>query len=729
MKWIIATLFIFILSVPNADAQIKELHLTCNQTAFDYIYANYDQDIYIAATLEYNGTIWNDISIRIRGDGSRVFPKKSLKVKFNSGAYIDGRTAFNLNAEWEDPTYLQQFLASRLMRESGQVCFTSEHVRLYLNGDFFGLYLLNESVDEHFFATRDMDPNGTTYKAALDGSSLSIFDQTHYHWEQKTGPDINMSDLQTLIDEINWVPQSEYGSFANQTFMRDEVVNIIAMNELLSLGSTYYHNYFMYHDLNSGKWMMLPWDMDKTLLYYGHGYPYHRSSRNWTPEADNPYHEKAIHDDDLLSEIRTRIASLESTIFNLSHIQPIIDSIQNEISSSVEEDVTDDVSDIGFWNTKINDYKNHLSQRVNHLLGQIDEYPRNFTVERVHVFEPNAQLELHWTPSVSPIQRPITYRFVLGSAPNLEASALIVEENISDTLVTFNTPSAEGQYFYKVQAYDGVNLVDGFDSYNPIFITNDIPPLVINEINYNSAPQFNTQDWIEIYNPLSYSVSMEGWTLKDDQNDHVFVFPNEFTIDPDEYIIVARNKAVFNTLVSTSSTVVGDLDFGFGNAGDAVRLFHSTGSLVDEVSYTDDSPWPTAADGDGPTLELLSPELDNSDPINWQAWENRNGTPGAVNFDGVGIHELEEQVNDLSVFPNPLRGTTMGLTINTEQHQQATIEIFDAVGNVVFSNEATFKSGKTAITITHGLSTAGVYLCRLTTTTSTYNCKLIFIGN
>lgn len=726
MNRFIITLFSFVLATYDATAQIKELYLTCDQSSFAHIYANYEQDIYIDATLEFNGTIWNDVSIRIRGDGSRQYPKKSLKLKFNSGAYIDGRTSLNLNAEWEDPTYLQQFLASLLMRQSGQQCFTSEHVRLYLNGDFFGLYLLNEAVDERFLMARGMDSNSTTYKAALDGSSLSIFDQPQYHWEQKTGPDINMADLQDLIDDMNLVPQSEYAAFIDQTFVREEVVNMIAMNELLALGSTYYHNYFMHHDLDSDKWIMLPWDLDKTLLYYGFGHPYHRSSRVWEP--DNPYHEKAIHDNGILSEFRARIEALEASIFNLSHIQPIIDSVQNQISSSVAEDETDDVPDIGYWNTKIESYKNHFSQRANHLLGQIDEYPRNFTVERVHVFEPNAQLELHWTPSISPVLRPVTYRFVFGDDPNLEANQLIVEENISDTLFSFYTPSVEGQYFYKIQAYDGVNLVDGFDSYNPIIITNNIPELVINEINYNSSPQFDTQDWIEIYNPLNYQVSLEGWTLKDDQNDHVFTFPAELTINPDSYLIVTRDELAFNSLVSTTSTVVGNIGFGFGNSGDAVRLFHSTGGLVDEVNYLDDSPWPLNADGNGPTLELLSPTLNNAEPTNWQAWENRNGTPGAVNFDGVGIAESTAYANRPLIFPNPSSGNSFGLRFNSEKQQQMEIEIFNSVGDLVFSEKTVFNSGTNLNMITHDLSTAGVYWCRLTTATSTHSCKLNFLG-
>ena len=61
-----------------------------------------------------------------------------------------------------------------------------------------------------------------------------------------------------------------------------------------------------------------------------------------------------------------------------------------------------------------------------------------------------------------------------------------------------------------------------------------------------------------------------------------------------------------------------------------IRLYDSSESLVDIVSYDDDEPWPILADGSGPTLELKNPNLDNDTSGNWSASENY-GTPGEVN--------------------------------------------------------------------------------------------------
>ena len=62
--------------------EIKEFGLYCDPADFEYIYEHYEEDIYIPASLSYNGNTWDDVQLRIRGDGSRAFPKKSLKVEF-----------------------------------------------------------------------------------------------------------------------------------------------------------------------------------------------------------------------------------------------------------------------------------------------------------------------------------------------------------------------------------------------------------------------------------------------------------------------------------------------------------------------------------------------------------------------------------------------------------------------------------------------------------------------
>ena len=97
--------------------------------------------------------------------------------------------------------------------------------------------------------------------------------------------------------------------------------------------------------------------------------------------------------------------------------------------------------------------------------------------------------------------------------------------------------------------------------------------------------------------------------------------------------------------------VVGELDFGLSSNGDAVRLYTDQGELHDEVYFLPDHPWPPEANGQGPSLELISPDLDNSIPRSWKTYTGY-GTPGRINNSATYTTE-HFLAPFIKVFPNP----------------------------------------------------------------------------
>ncbi len=153
--------------------------------------------------------------------------------------------------------------------------------------------------------------------------------------------------------------------------------------------------------------------------------------------------------------------------------------------------------------------------------------------------------------------------------------------------------------------------------------------LWISEINYHSATDRDTGDWFEIHNPGNQPVDLDGWTLRDQSADGVFLFP-AMTLPAGGYRVVCRNRARFQVVHPTGPDPIAEMPFGLNNAGDRLRLFDPTGVRVVDVAYDDRSPWPTAADGEGSTLQLVRPELGHGDPAAWGASTVRGGTPGGL---------------------------------------------------------------------------------------------------
>tara|TARA_X000001036_G_scaffold435848_1_gene477878 strand:- start:957 stop:1541 length:585 start_codon:yes stop_codon:yes gene_type:complete len=154
--------------------------------------------------------------------------------------------------------------------------------------------------------------------------------------------------------------------------------------------------------------------------------------------------------------------------------------------------------------------------------------------------------------------------------------------------------------------------------------------IVINEINYNSSDDFDPDDWVELYNHSNDTIDLSGWLFKDENNDHLYILPQGIIMPPDQYLVICKDIVKFTEVFTEVNVYHGDFMFGLGGGGDQIRLFDSSGLLSDRVEYNDDPPWPTIVDGQGPTLELRNPLLDNA---KWQSWSASQGygSPGEIN--------------------------------------------------------------------------------------------------
>jgi hypothetical protein len=173
--------------------------------------------------------------------------------------------------------------------------------------------------------------------------------------------------------------------------------------------------------------------------------------------------------------------------------------------------------------------------------------------------------------------------------------------------------------------------------------------VIINEINYHSADDFDTKDWLELHNTSDNTVNIGAWYFKDDNEENSFSFPEGTTIEANGFLVVCRNIDSFSLFWPQVLNYVGEFDFGLNNGGELIRLFNASGTVVDTVHYDDESPWPVDADGLGPTLQLSDPSQDNADAQNWFA---ATGTPGGPNVPN-SVYSPEKSVT-LKVFPNPV---------------------------------------------------------------------------
>ncbi len=159
--------------------------------------------------------------------------------------------------------------------------------------------------------------------------------------------------------------------------------------------------------------------------------------------------------------------------------------------------------------------------------------------------------------------------------------------------------------------------------------------VVINEMLYHPADSAAPGDdperlqFLELYNAGASTVDLSGWTTFG----VVHTIASGTTLDPGAYLVLAKDPAFLQSKVTIPGGVQviqwtsGDLS----NSGELVLLRDASSNVIDSVTYSDSGEWPTVADGDGPSLELIHPELPNQYSAAWRASLVTNGTPGAQN--------------------------------------------------------------------------------------------------
>lgn len=248
--------------------------------------------------------------------------------------------------------------------------------------------------------------------------------------------------------------------------------------------------------------------------------------------------------------------------------------------------------------------------------------------------------------------------------------------------------------------------------------------VVINEINYKSADDFDTKDWIELYNTTAAAINLSGWKLVSNDPANAFIIPVGTIIEPYGYLVACSNQNKLIKYNPTLTNFVGDFNFSLSKE-DKVQLYDSEGNLIDEVQYA--KSWGDA-DGNGQTLSLADPFADNSNYKLWNA-NDLHGTPGQKNGtfnpshnefnsnEKIFVDITEAQATNMSAvcYPNPVSSDAW-LVWSQTTDANVKIELFNAFGNCLAQIcDEWFTQGSQQIDISRTISTCapGLYIAKI----------------
>ena len=272
------------------EDSIREIYLTFYDSDYHTILVDswfYNPSYRIPAQLTLNGVLYDSVGVRYKGNSTFCLPNDNFspKVPYNidmnyfiGGQKLLGYKKMKLANAWMDPTFAKQIVSSNIYRKylpTGE----SNLVKLYVQGDYNGLYVNDESINKQFLEKHFDEKSGPLFKCdnidrfcdtanAPSAMPPNLYymgdDSTLYYNSYDMKSDNGWLELIQLIKTINL-------DFQNiDTILNvDRVLWAFAVNQVvanLDCYNTYYiHNYYLYQT-EDGLFQMIPWDLDNSFV-------------------------------------------------------------------------------------------------------------------------------------------------------------------------------------------------------------------------------------------------------------------------------------------------------------------------------------------------------------------------------------------------------------------------------------------------------------------------------
>ena len=701
-----------------SDSIVIKMELLFSQPNFwQLLEQNKEPKIDIPATLIVNDTeTFDNVGVRFKGNSSYSMSNEKKPFNISMDAFVDGQNLWdyqtlNLGNAFMDPTYVREIISYDIFRKY-MPAGRAGYVRLYINGEYWGLYINVEQVNKDFLQNWFFSDEGNLYKGDPSGRLNWIPNDVpamQRDYEKKTNETENdWSDLIHLIDVLN--NSSDLETDLPQVLNADRAIWYIALcNILVNLDSYIYegHNYFIYNNPASQRFNLIPWDLNESFGCF----PAHRLSVKELEEyavfyninqQDMPLVSRMLqvpqYHDIYLAHYRTLLnheLHPDTLLPKIQHLQALIDDyVRSDIRKLYPYDfflenvtnpvvIQDNRTAPGIMTLVENRRKYLLNdpdlQRSSPMITSVSCMPETLCVGTNAIFtaEISDNFDIEWAALFCKIGVETFFETPMHDDGQHDDNA--PGDGLFGCYLTIPKGSAGNSLDYYIIARNQQGGIKFFPEraefeYLSQQITSgtQLSDLVINEFMGGNAstiqdPQGEYDDWIEIYNRSSATVSIKGMHLTDD------------LIDPKKWVFPDTSIAGYGYLLIWADDDTDDspglhANFRLDKSGESIGLYDTEengNELIDSYSFgqqEDDVSTGRFPNGDGNFLQMISP------------------TPESENVTTSGIEKnssvLPAKPNLYPNYPNPFNPQTV-IPYCLHSSGIVQIKIYNALGQEV----------------------------------------------
>lgn len=745
MKYVIFTLLVLV-GTKSYTQDFYDLN-TIQTIEITFAESNWDQlldnayassgDYILAQQVKINGIVFDSVGVKYKGNSTYNPNQNKNPFHIELDTYKDHKyeayTDIKLSNVAKDPSFLREVLSYQILRQYMDAPL-SNYANVYVNGTLLGLYSNSESISKKFVDSRFYSKRNTFIKCnppdgagpgSNDYPNLVYLgqDSTSYYDAYELKSDDGWQELIDLCDTL-----ANHTGDVEKILDVDRALWMLAFNNILvnldSYTGGFTQNYYLYRD-DSGRFLPVVWDLNESFGRFSM-----TGSGNLNSTISKQQMSHLLHQNDANFPLIQKLLSVPMyKRMYLAHCKTILlenfdndtyfataQNLQDLIATAVQQDNYKFFTYNNFIDNLSSDINggpgpgggatpgitNLMDGRNTYLLGLFDFTQTEPIISSVALSNPTPVINENISILASVTNENaafLGYRTELGGPFNrvqMFDDGAHNDGGANDGIYGIDIIIDHSFMQYYIYAEnDNIGMFSpqrAEHEYHTITATTSDPTvgdLVINEFMASNDETVADQDgeyddWIELYNNGASSIDLEGYYLSDDATDLMkWAFPAGTTIDNNSYLVIwADNDEDQEGLHAA---------FKLSASAESVFLVNPTGTIVDEVSYVDQSAdisYGRSPNGTG-DFQVMSP------------------TFNAENSSPTSTFDSELGMVLLKAFPNPANSE---ITLSAVE-ELATVSIYNLLGQMV--SESYPKRQETTINISH--LTNGIYFIKAAT--------------
>ncbi len=439
------------------------------------------------------------------------------------------------------------------------------------------------------------------------------------------------TNIFVLADALNASSPEPYTAATERLADVDEWMGIFATEHIInnfdSWGHTIGKNMYMYKPAN-GRWRIYMFDLDWLMLVSPNGPGSYTASTGPLFAADDPTITRMYSHPPFRRAYFRAVRDAVNNAFNPARYEAVMDAkyqalVANGITKCDGQSLVPPDA-----------VKTWFSQRRDFLVNQLDTVAADFVITSNNGADFTVASNYVTLTGTAPVE-----------AATLRVNGVAYAVTWTDVKTwSLRLPLEAGANALEVQACDSSgqplpNLSASITVSSTAAPESPAGRVVINELMYH--PLLPGAEFVELFNNSGETAfDLSGWRL----NGAGFTFDPGTILGPGEYLLLAHDPTALSAAVDAALPIAGVFDGRLDNGGETLTLVQPGATadqdvVVDRLTFSNQTPWPSATDGGGASLQLIDATRDNNRVANWSdgsGWRffTFTGTPGdgATNF-------------------------------------------------------------------------------------------------